>query len=111
MDVRVVTISSTEIAVGWDEIPENTKYEVLYQRLDEDLDIDDDMMMETSVFALPPSTSVRIDGLDKFTVYAISVRAWNELGSSKFSQPLQQSTLEDGKLNTGLSPWVGGRSC
>ena len=88
-------VSSTEIMVTWDIVPEMdqngviTMYEVLYVPLETF-----DVTMTATV--LSPNTSVTLTGLEEYVFYNISVRAFTNAGSSDYSTVLQRRTFEDG---------------
>lgn len=89
-------ISSTAIAVSWEEVPainQNgiiTVYEVLYEPL------------ETFDGTLTPSTmnttdfDIVISNLAPYVSYNISVRAYTVVGAGPYSEPITNRTLEEG---------------
>ena len=95
-------VSSTEIMVTWDIVPEIdqngviTMYEVLYVPLETfDGMIGIDMM-------LVESTSFLIRDLQEYVDYNVSVRAYTSVGAGPYSTGMIVRTLEDGKLRNIL---------
>ena len=91
-------LSSTEIMVTWDIVPEIdqngviTIYEVLYVPLE----TFGGMISSMTATVLVPNTSVTLTGLEEYVVYNISVRAFTNAGSSDYSPVLQRRSFEDG---------------
>ena len=96
-NVESVVLSSTSIAVTWEEVPPIEQngiiivYEVLYEPL------------ETFGGILVPSTVNTTDleavimNLTAFVSYNISIRAYTSVGPGPYSAPIANRTLEEGK--------------
>ena len=96
-NVVATVVSSTEIMVTWDIVPEIdqngviTMYEVLYVPLETfDGAIGSNMM-------LVEETSFLIQDLQEYVDYNISVRAYTEIGEGPYSTGMIVRTLQDGK--------------
>lgn len=101
-NLRAVTRSSTEIQISWDEIPSLysngavLRYEIMYTQLDSPASDQVEVTPRvTSVAA--PQTSHLLAVLGKFTLYRVRVRAFNNIGSSPYSEAVEERTLDDGK--------------
>ena len=100
-NVRSEVMSSTVIAVNWEEVPainqhgNITMYDVLYEPL------------ETFDGRLTPSTinttdfEVVIVNLAPYVSYNISVRAYTVVGAGPYSEPISNRTLEEGTPHCG----------
>ena len=103
-NVRVSSVSSTEIMVNWEEVPaidENgiiINYEVQFEPLE---------FTETLTTSSVNTTSltVVINGLQEYVEYNISVRAFTIIGPGPYSDPVTERTLEDRKL-INLIMWL-----
>ena len=99
-EVMVMVISSTEIAVSWEEVPaisqngEIIMYEVQYEPLEP---FDDQISIET-VITSGPVLMMNLTGLEEYVQYNISVRAYTSTGPGPYSDPVTVRTLEDGKM-------------
>lgn len=105
----VAAESPTEISVTWDIVPlidQNgiiTQYEVLYTPLESF----GGAIGPVTVVVVPTDTSVILTNLEEYVFYNISVRAFNDVGSSDYSAALLERTLEDGKYSIrGKAPLV-----
>ena len=98
-NVTATALSSTEIAVSWEEVPaisrngEIITYEVQYEPLtlfDGQLSTDTFNITNTSLlFTI-------LTGLEEYVVYNISVRAYTSTGPGPYSDPVSFRILEDG---------------
>ncbi len=97
-DVNTISVSSTEIRVTWEEvaaIDQNgniTMYEVMYNG---EFDL-----MNQSNFTDGNIQNFTITGLDEFSDYNISVRAYTSVGPGPYSRAEMEMTEEDGEVNT-----------
>ena len=95
-----MVISSTEIAVSWEEVPaisQNgliTMYEIQYEPLEP---FDEQLSIET-LNTSGPVLMMNLTGLEEYVEYNISVRAYTSTGPGPYSDPLTARTLEDGKM-------------
>ena len=93
-----MVISSTEIAVSWEEVPaisQNgliTMYEIQYEPLET---FDDQLAIET-VITSGPVLMLNLIGLEEYVEYNISVRAYTSTGLGPYSDPVFFRILEDG---------------
>ncbi len=96
-NVQTMTLSSSEIRVMWEEvdlIDQNgiiTRYEVTYNR---EFDVGNQ-----SNFTDRNTLNTTITGLDEFTEYNISVRAYTIVGPGPYSRAEREETDEDGNFN------------
>ena len=94
-NLNAVTVSSTEIAVSWNEVPAIGRngiiiqYEVQYEPL---LILTGDLTMNTS------NTSALLRDLQEYTEYNITIRAYTSVGPGPLSPSVTNRTFEDGKL-------------
>ena len=95
-DITAITISSTEILVSWDAVPEIDQngviilYDVQYEPL---MTFDGELVtitMNTS------NSSIVLGGLEEYVEYNISVRAYTSIGPGPFSPGVDNRTFEDG---------------
>ena len=96
-NVVPTTISSTEILVSWDEVPEIDQngviilYDVQYEPL---MTFGGELMTMTMNTS---NTSIVLGGLQEYVQYNISVRAYTSVGPGPFSPGVDNRTFEDGK--------------
>jgi len=94
-NLNAVTVSSTEIAVSWNEVPRIGRngiiiqYEVQYEPL---MILTGDLTMNTS------NTSALLRDLQEYTEYNITIRAYTSVGPGPLSPSVTNRTFEDGKL-------------
>lgn len=102
-NIVAMAISSTTIALSWDEVPpidQNgyiTIYEVFYQPLEEFGGV-----LVANSINLTNMSTVLIN-LEEFVNYSISVRAYTSVGAGPYSRNFTILTLPDGEYN---SNWV-----
>ena len=95
-DVNTTALSSTELHVSWNEVPEIdrngiiTMYEVMYEPL-----MTFDGQLQT-LNVTTNSTSINLNGLQEYVNYNISVRAYTSEGPGNYSEEVTTRTLEDG---------------
>ncbi len=95
-DVNTISVSSTEIRVTWQEVEaidrngNITHYEVMYNGKFDD--------MNQSNFTDGNIQNFTITGLDEFSEYNISVRAYTSVGPGPYSQAEKEVTEEDGEV-------------
>ena len=96
-NVVPTTISSTEILVSWDEVPEIDQngviilYDVQYEPL---MTFGGELMTMTMNTS---NTSIVLGELQEYVEYNISVRAYTSVGPGPFSPGMDNRTFEDGK--------------
>ena len=96
-NVVPTTISSTEILVSWDEVPEIDQngviilYDVQYEPL---MTFGGELMTMTMNTS---NTSIVLGGLQEYVEYNVSVRAYTSVGPGPFSPGVDNQTFEDGK--------------
>ncbi len=96
-NVQTMTLSSSEIRVMWEEvdlIDQNgiiTRYEVTYNR--------EVNVGNQSNFTDGNTLNTTITGLDEFTEYNISVRAYTIVGPGPYSRAGREETNEDGIIS------------
>ena len=96
-NVTARNLSSTELLVEWDPLPEIYIHGVL---LSYSINLTRDGFNFTKIDDIPPSaTSHRITGLEKYARYVISMAAINDVGEGVSSDHLAVWTDEDGKFN------------
>ena len=102
MNVISEVVSPTSISTVWEEIPPIdrngiiTVYEVLCVPLETfDGAISADIVNTTDLTYL-------LEGLQEYVSYNISVRAYTRIGSGPYSVPIDNQTLEAGKLLLGM---------
>ena len=98
--VTAMAVSSTEILVMWEEVPEADRngvievYEVLYVPLE----TCDGLTMPGTVNITNISTLfTTLTGLQEYVEYNISVRAYTSVGPGPYSDGVVERTEEDGK--------------
>ena len=98
--VSGVAVSSTEILVMWEEVPEADRngvievYEVLYVPLE----TCDGLTLPGTVNITNTSTLfTTLTGLQEYVEYNISVRAYTSVGPGPYSDGVVNRTEEDGK--------------
>ena len=90
-----VTLSSTEIAVNWNEVPAIGQngiiitYEVQYEPL---------MILSGALTINSSNTSTLLRDLQEYTEYNITVRAYTSVGPGPLNPGVTDRTFEDGKL-------------
>ena len=93
------TVSSTEIAVSWEELPAISRngliimYEVQY----EPLETFDEQISTNTVITSGPVLMLNLTVLEEYVEYNISVRAYTSTGPGPYSDPVTVRILEDGK--------------
>lgn len=96
MNVTLGRISSTEIMVSWDGVPQIyrngliTLYEVLYVPLDTFDGIIAPSSLNTS------DVMLKLSNLQEYVQYNISVRAYSSVGPGPYSEVDTERTSEDG---------------
>lgn len=84
--------SSTSLAVSWQAVTEGvvTGYKLTYTRVD-----------NTTITGeeLTCNLTAELRNLDKYTLYNISVQAYNKIGLGPVSEPVLGQTDEDGNYN------------
>ena len=95
-NVVPTTISSTEILVSWDEVPEIDQNGViiLYEVQYEPLTFGGELMTMTMNTS---NTSIVLGELQEYIEYNISVRAYTSVSPGPFSPGVGNQTFEDGK--------------
>ena len=94
-NLNSVTVSSTEIAVSWNEVPEIGRngiiiqYEVQYEPL---------MVFSDALTTNTSNTSALLRDLLEYIEYNITVRAYTSIGPGPLSPGVTNRTFEDGKL-------------
>ena len=97
-NVAVFTVSSTEIRVTWEPVPEInqngiiTQYEVRYTPLT----TFGGLISENSTLVDVSVTEITLTGLQEFVEYSISVRAYTSIGPGPFSPGEVEQTAEAG---------------
>ena len=98
-NVTAMVESSTAIRVSWEEVPaidrngEITEYEVQYEPLETFGGQISTSTVNTSML------SINLTGLQEFTDYNISVRAYTSAGPGPYSIGVVERTDTDGKNN------------
>ena len=88
-------LSSTEILVEWDPLPEKFIHGILLGYI---INFARDGINLTRIVNIPPSaTSHRITALRKYTRYVINIAAINDVGEGVSSDDVIVWTEEDGK--------------
>ena len=99
-NVAVSTVSSTEIRVTWEPVPEIDQngiviqYEVEYTPLM----TFGGLISESTTFVDVSITEITLTDLQEFVEYNTSVRAYTSVGPGPFSPPETNRTDEAGKL-------------
>ena len=99
-DVQTTNVTSREIRVTWNEVPEIdrngiiTQYEVQY----EPLETFGGQISTQFVTTLPTELEVVLQGLQEYVDYNISVRAYTTIGPGPFSEDVTQRTSQDCEL-------------
>jgi len=94
-NVIAVTVSSTEIAVSWNEVPVIGRngiiiqYTVQYEPL---------MILSGALTMNTSNTSALLRDLQEYIEYNITVRAYTSVGPGPLSPGVTNRTFEDGKL-------------
>lgn len=97
-NITIFTLSSTQIIVSWDNVPDINQngpivlYEVLYIPFDT---FGGKLTTET-LAVMVENVSVVLENLEEFLEYNVSVRAYTEAGPGPYSEPISNVTLEDG---------------
>lgn len=97
-NVDAMVLSSSEIMVTWDEVPQIdqngiiTTYEVLY----EPQEIQGEEIM-SPVMVNTTNLSIILIDLEPVVIYNISARAYTSVGPGPFSEEITRRTLVDGK--------------
>lgn len=97
-NITVAALSSTVLRVGWEPLPPIsptspvTQYEV---ELTQDTFDDISRIFNTTVNS--ESLKTDITGLEEYVEYSIRVRAYTSAGAGPYSDPVQETTLEDCK--------------
>lgn len=96
--VRTPVISSSEIAVIWEEVEaiDRNGIIVMYEVRADPLQFSE-MLTTLSINATNMSTS--ITGLEAYVLYNISVRAYTSVGPGPYSLAITSRTFEDGEVN------------
>ena len=98
--VTAVGLSSTELQVFWNEVPEIDQngviieYEVMYEPL---------IQFGGVLTVAARNTSLLLSGLEEFVEYNISVRAYTSVGPGPYSEEVTERTDEDGEFAFFLS--------
>ncbi len=96
-NVTATVLSSTEIRVNWEEVPEVdqngiiTEYEVMYEPLMTFGMLNTTTRTTRNLFIL-------LNGLQEYVEYNISVRAYTNDGAGPYSVGVVRRTFEDGRL-------------
>ena len=97
-DPTATVESSTSITVSWSEVPaidQNgiiIEYEVEYTQNTFD-------SVPTTQNITVTNTSVTLTDLEEYVVYFIRVRAYTNIGSGPYSDPVNETTLQDSKYS------------
>ena len=103
LNLRNVSVSSTEIQLRWEHVPPEahngilTQYEVRYESLNEFNEPIPPGIMNKNV--TPTTSNTTLTNLEEYVTYNISIRAYTGAGPSRYSDPIDVMTLEDGKYN------------
>ena len=97
-NVATMVVSSTEIEVSWEEVPEIDENGIisLYEVQYEPLQTFGDALVTETVYTTGPVLMMNIIGLQEYVEYNISVRAYTNVGPGPYSDPVIERTLEDG---------------
>ena len=99
-NVTATAVSSTEIEVLWDEVPaidqngEITMYEILFVPLET---FGGQITSDTVNTSNGSVMMMVLTGLEEYVEYNISVRAYTSAGPGPYSDPVTETTLEDGE--------------
>ena len=94
-NLSAVTVSSTKIAVSWNEVPASgqngiiIQYRVQYEPL---------MVLSGALTMNTSNTSALLRNLQEYIEYNITVRAYTSIGPGPLSPSVTNRTFEDGKL-------------
>ena len=97
-NVSVDNITYTTIILSWSEVPaiyQNgiiIEYEVEYTQNTFDT-------VPTTQNITVTNTSVTLTDLEEYVVYFIRVRAYTNIGSGPYSDPVNETTLQDSKYS------------
>jgi hypothetical protein len=95
--ITALTPGIGQITVNWDQVPTAAAYEILYSTANN--------FSEAKKYGeiLDPGTSVVIRGLAQNTAYFVWLRAKNDQGSSRPSDPVSGTTLASGGITVALN--------
>ncbi|XP_064384244.1 uncharacterized protein LOC135333251 isoform X3 [Halichondria panicea] len=94
-NIRTTALSSTEIEISWDKIPEIDQngvismYEVMYVMTFGGL------ITTRTIITIDLTLTINLSNLEEFVEYNISVRAYTSIGSGPYSVWTVRRTLED----------------
>ena len=98
LNLNSVTVSSTEIAVSWNEVPEIDRNGIIVQyQVEFNQSTFDEISTSNLTTTDGSQLMVELDGLEEYVDYSVRVRAYTSVGPGPFSVAVVNRTLEDGE--------------